>query len=81
MVGTMRHFNDKRWATIAKKCGESFDNDVDLYLWARGIAGEVALLAVASQHQIAEQHLVKNVRKLIRIVRDVARPRAVKTIK
>ena len=76
MVGTMQSFNVARWRTIAKKFGEKFDNDVDLYFWARGIAGEVALLAVASQHQIAEQQLVKNVRKLTRVVRDVVRPRS-----
>ena len=76
MVGTMRHFNASRWRTIAKKFGERFDDDVDLYLWARGIAGEVSLLAVSGQHQIPEQRLVMNVRKLTRVVRDVVRPRS-----
>jgi len=78
MVGTMQVFNARRWRTLAKKFGEKFDNDVDVYLWARGIAGEVSLLAVSGQHQIPEPRLVKNVRKLCRFVRDATRSRPVK---
>lgn len=52
------------WRKVAESLGEDIGNDASFYWWLCGLAGEVSLLLVPTQHQISKMRLTVNVSEL-----------------
>ena len=51
----------KTWKRVSELLGENLANDVELYRWICGVAGEASLLMVPGQQQISKAKLAKNI--------------------
>ena len=58
--GAMK-FDSQTWRQVAERCDENLANDVELYRWICGVAGEASLLMVPGQQQISKAKLAKNI--------------------
>jgi len=68
--GAMK-FDSQTWRQVAERCDENLANDVELYRWICGIAGEASLLLVKGQHQIGRVTLNKNVLAVCNAIKEI----------